>query len=204
MGVSVHLCVAAAGPDPRAAAHALLLELAGTLVDAPTLAHDDTGRPLVPGLAVSVTHTHHLVAVAAALEGPLGIDLEELHPRAFAPLANRWYSPPELEWLRRQPDQLHAFLTLWTAKEAVGKALGLGLRKGGLRRQMPLGRGVSKENVLLAQPVAGLAVLWVPVDGVVLAVAAGAGIGEVVVHQEAALRRAERSRTSFPVVVRGN
>jgi hypothetical protein len=46
-------------------------------------------------------------------------------------------------------------------------------------------------------------VLHVPLEEAVVAVAAASGVGEVVVHQEAALRRVGRSRTSFPVVVRG-
>jgi phosphopantetheinyl transferase (holo-ACP synthase) len=134
----VHFCVGPAGADPQIAAHTLLLALAGTLVDNPTLSHDRTGRPHVPGLAVSITRTQHYVGVAATYDGPLGLDLEEVRPRDFAPLANRWFTPRELAWIDRSSDPLEAFLRLWTGKEAVGKALGLGLRNAGLRRQMPL------------------------------------------------------------------
>ena len=127
MGGSVHVWVAPAGAEPRAAAHTLLLELAGTLVRAPRLSHSEDGQPLIPGLAVSVSHTHHLVAVVASYDGPLGVDLEEVYPREVQALAMRWFGAEELSWTKRQPDELTAFLRLWTAKEAVGKALGKGL-----------------------------------------------------------------------------
>lgn len=252
--VSVQIWLAAAGSDPRATAHNLLHTLTGD----PTLTHTPAGRPQVPGWSVSITHTHHLVAVAAALTGPIGVDMEELHPRDFAPLADRWFHQQELQWLSDQPDALRAFLQLWTAKEAVGKALGLGLRQSGLRRQMPLpadpaGRGDAEEaeppdrQALRAGEAArggerpmpgeapgigetagppgrtasrtlppwealsagavpgepGLIVVHVPVEGAVLALAGPTRLAEVVVH-EVALRRVEGSRTSFPVVVRGN
>jgi hypothetical protein len=89
-------------------------------------------------VAVSITYSPRTVVVAASYDGPLGIDLEEPHSRAVGPLANRWFTPHEVEWTSRQPEQLTAFLHLWTAKEAVGKALGLGLGQSGLSRAMPL------------------------------------------------------------------
>jgi hypothetical protein len=197
--------VAPAGAEPRAAAHALLLALAGTLVDNPSLHHEGDGRPQVPGLAVSLSHTHHRVVVAASTDGPIGVDLEEVHLRPVRELADRWFAPEELAWMADQPDQLDGFLRLWTAKEAVGKALGLGLRKAGLRRVMPLGGG-------LVEPCTGgaddaepeLVVSYVPWPGAVLALAAPVGLTEIVVHHETALRSVDKSRTSLPVVVRGN
>jgi hypothetical protein len=143
----------------------VLLDLASTLVDRPQLTHDDTGRPHIPGLAVSITHTAERSAVAASYGGPVGIDLEEVQPRDFRPLADRWFSPREVAWMAREADQLRAFLRLWTAKEAVGKALGVGLRGAGLRREMPIGGGAVE-----SEP--GLAVTYLPCDGAVLAVAA--------------------------------
>lgn len=189
--------MAPAGAEPRGAAHELLLDLAATLAPAPRLSHDAGGRPEVPGLAVSISHTHHLVVVAAATDGPIGVDLEEVYPRDVRPLAVRWFSAEELTWTNQQPDELVAFLQLWTAKEAVGKALGRGLRGSGLRRVMPLGGGVVESEPQLL-------VTYVPWEGAVLAVAAPVGLTEIVVHHDTALRSVDRSRTSLPVVVRGN
>lgn len=177
MGGSVHVWVAAAGGEPRAAAHKLLLDLAGTLIDKPALHHDETGRPHVPGLAVSISHTHHLVVVAASSDGPVGVDLEEVYPRDVQPLALRWFRPEELSWMKQQPDELVAFLELWTAKEAVGKARGLGLRQSGLRRAMPIGGGVVESEPELL-------VTYVPWKDAVLAVAAPVGLTEIVVQHE--------------------
>lgn len=197
MGGCVHVWLAPAGAEPRAAGHELLLDLAGTLVREPRLSHSADGQPLVPGLAVSVSHTHQLVAVAASTDGPIGVDLEEVQPRQVQELADRWFAPEELAWMSSQPNQLDGFLRLWTAKEAVGKALGRGLRGAGLRRVMPLGGGmVESEPELL--------VSYVPWPGAVLALAASVGLTEIVVHHETALRSVDTSRTSLPVVVRGN
>ena len=203
MGDSVHVWLAPAGAEPRLTAHELLLALASTLVTGPVLSHDPAGRPHIPGLAVSISHTHHLLAVAASYAGPLGVDVEEVHPREVRALAERWFHPAELAWMTDQPDELTAFLHLWTAKEAVGKALGQGLRNSGLRRRMPLPASPAAGMVTGE---AGLAVLHVPVEQAVLAVALASTASEVVVtvHHETALRRVVRSRTSFPVVVRGN
>ncbi|MEV0799779.1 4'-phosphopantetheinyl transferase superfamily protein [Kribbella sp. NPDC050281] len=199
MGDSVHVWVAPAGAESRATAHALLLDLAGTLVRSPSLHHADNGQPYVDGLAVSVSHSRDLVVVAASLSGPLGVDVEDVHPREVTALAHRWFDPAELQWMSEQPDHLIAFLHLWTAKEAVGKALGQGLRNSGLRRRMPLGGGAVD-----SEP--GLVVTYVPWEGAVVALAAGAGLTEIVLtaHHGVALRRTVTSRTSFPVVVRGS
>ena len=188
--------MAPAGTEPRSAAHNLLVRLAGALITAPVLHHDVDGRPRIPGLAVSISHTHHLVAVAASYDGPVGVDVEEVYPREVRGLAERWFHPAELEWMASQPDELVAFLHLWTAKEAVGKAVGTGLRAAGLRRPMPLPATPAVPAVGLAPRAglvagkAGLAVLHVPAVQAVLAVALPVAAAEVVVtvHQEAAFR----------------
>jgi len=169
VGSSVRVRLAPAGDEPRSAAHGLLLELASTLVDRPALTHDETGRPHIPGLAVSITYTPRRVAVAASYDGPVGIDLEEVEPRGFRPLAERWFDQREIKWTEQQPDELTAFLQLWTAKEAVGKALGRGLRHAGLRREVPVGGGA-------VESVPGLSVTYLPCAGGVLAVAAQTGL----------------------------
>jgi hypothetical protein len=197
----VHVWLKPVGRDQRSAAHALLLELAGTLIDhSPVLRHDAAGGPHVDPLAVSLSHTDRLVAVAAGLSGPVGIDLEDRYARDVTALARRWFTPAELAWMSVQPEELEAFLHLWTAKEAVGKALGTGLRNSGLRREMPLAGGP-----VPSEPRLTLVHLPVRADAVVaVVVPVGTPAIEVCEHHGAALRSTAVSRTSFPVVVRGN
>ncbi|TDD57597.1 4'-phosphopantetheinyl transferase superfamily protein [Kribbella antibiotica] len=192
----VDVWTAPAGDDSRATAHALLLSLARTLIGDPVLTHSELGRPEVAGLAVSISHSHSLVAVAARRTGVVGIDVEDVYPRDVSGLARRWFDPAELEWM---DGDLLAFLQLWTAKEAVGKALGQGLRNSGLRRRMPLIDGP-------VESLPGFHVVRLPLEGAVLAVALDEPPVEIVLteHHDTALRSTVRSRTSFPVVVRGN
>lgn len=89
------------------------------------------GRPSVPGarLACSLSHTGDLIAVAVARH-EVGIDVE--HLRGIEPepaLVARACSTTQ----RRQLEQIapgnreRAFLVQWVRKEALGKALGVGL-----------------------------------------------------------------------------
>ncbi len=82
-------------------------------------------------LAVSVTHTTGLVAVAASPGAKLvGVDVERLD-RKSRPLAisERHFTRDEAAALRRLPPTLRseAFLRAWTLKEAWGKAVGFGV-----------------------------------------------------------------------------
>lgn len=201
-------------PDPVAVlvrrAGALLLGRAETAV---VLTHDREGRPVVRvdevELAVSVSRTAGLVVVAARRTGAVGVDVERIRPLPALALARRWFPSTELAWLGDRPEAGRTvdFLRLWTAKEAVGKALGQGLRDGGLRQLMP-------PPGLPLRPVPGVEHLRVGHPhlggGLVLAVAAHAGAPvdvEVVQrpgHGVTAERSASVERTSLPVVVRGN
>lgn len=205
-------------PDPTVGllrrAGALLLGRAETAL---VLTHDRHGRPLVRvdgtarpvELPVSVSRTAGVVVIAARRAGAVGVDVERVRPLPALALAGRWFPPAELAWLADRPDSGRAvdFLRLWTAKEAVGKALGSGLGDGGLRREMPL-------PGLPMRPVPGVESLRVGHpphdDDLVLAVAVRApGPVDVEVvqwpgHGVAAERSASVERTSLPVVVRGN
>ncbi|MET7376107.1 4'-phosphopantetheinyl transferase family protein [Micromonospora arida] len=205
-------------PDPAAVlvrrAGALLLGRAETEL---VLTHDREGRPVVRvdevtgsvEVAVSVSRTAGLVAVAARRAGAVGVDVERIRELPALALARRWFPPAELAWLGDRPEAGRTvdFLRLWTAKEAVGKALGRGLRDGGLHRSMP-------PPGLSLRPVPGDELLRVGHPrlggGLVLAVAvrASAPVDVEVVqrpgHGVAAERSASVERTSLPVVVRGN
>ncbi|WP_432942391.1 4'-phosphopantetheinyl transferase family protein [Kribbella sp. CA-253562] len=202
----VHVWVSTTDENPRPAAHHLLRHLATSLGHAAPLIHTATGRPVVDGLHVSLSHTTGVIAVAATHTGPVGVDVELRRDFPVGAMAARWFTPAEAG----RVDSPAAFLRLWTAKEAVGKALGQGLRNQGLRREMPAvltGEPTMDEQLLVAHvvPSEPLLVVHVHTDlDVVLALAFPRSVTEVVLHQGTTLRSTVRSRTSFPVVVRGN
>jgi 4'-phosphopantetheinyl transferase len=197
--------------DHRATAHRLLVG-AGTLLlgrsrSAIIVRRAGDGRPVLNDgeLQVSVSHCRAggLVAVAASRTRPVGVDVECRRAVRAAALARRWFEPAAVDWVQSRPEHLRAeaFLLLWTAKEAVGKARGVGLRGGGLRRRMP--EPAPGDPGLHSLP--GDDALWVGHPDVrsisadaVLAVAVGGAA------HDGDPRSAETSRTSLPVVVRGN
>ncbi|MSQ49132.1 MAG: 4'-phosphopantetheinyl transferase superfamily protein [Betaproteobacteria bacterium] len=93
------------------------------------------GQPLVhhprAGSAqVSVSHSQGLaVALAFPAEVPMGIDLETVSAVAAETIISALEaSAPELAWLATAGvDQAIAYCVLWTAREALGKALKIGL-----------------------------------------------------------------------------
>lgn len=106
----------------RLAAKELASRALGLAPSACEIAMDKLGRPCCGELLVSISHSSGW-ALAAAKPGSrfLGADLEKIEPRHPA-----WYRdyfhPSELP----QPDPSEA-TRLWTLKEALLKALGLGL-----------------------------------------------------------------------------
>lgn len=87
-------------------------------------AADIQGVPLVnDGWHWSVSHKRHF-AVAAVARQPIGVDVEEVRPRDPAALAEI-ATAAELSIIAARNEL--TFFQLWTAKEAVTKALGLGL-----------------------------------------------------------------------------
>ena len=94
---------------------------------------DDHGRPVVTGPAhplvwASLSRAGDLIAVVATTVGPVGIDIESLERVAAAGFDDVAFSATERESLRSLPDPTPGRARLWTAKEAVLKARGTGLR----------------------------------------------------------------------------
>ena len=136
--------------DARLAARSLAVRsAAGLLGVGPSevwVSHAASGRPLLDGAGrgtrVSVSHGRGAVAVALCRSPrvDLGVDVEPVRPLAALAVARGYLAPAEADWLGglAAAERDRAFLWLWTQKEAVGKALGLGLRSGGMSRPMPL------------------------------------------------------------------
>lgn len=101
----------------------------------PHLSPEHSARPA----DFNVSHTRDMVACVLAgseVEADgllLGVDVEHLDRKVNAlPLAERFCAEDEYAWLCLQPSeaQSEGFIRLWTLKEAVAKATGLGLQMG--------------------------------------------------------------------------
>lgn len=96
------------------------------------------GKPaLTPALhpadvQFNLSDTGEMAVYAVGVGSPLGVDIEARRYISDAgKLAAGHFSPPEMDWMQRQPadDESDAFLRCWTCKEAVVKALGDGLTR---------------------------------------------------------------------------
>lgn len=101
------------------------------LGDAAELLRDDLGRPalrLGDGriLHASITHSADRIAVALALEGRVGIDVERIEPgRNWRGIARAAFGPGEAA--RAIADGPATFHRIWCLREALAKATGAGL-----------------------------------------------------------------------------
>jgi 4'-phosphopantetheinyl transferase len=111
---------------------ALAVDAATLLID-----RDAHGKPQLAGALCdwqfSLSHSGGWVLLALALGQPVGVDLESLRPRErLLALAQRFFTSTEANALHNLPEteRLRAFYALWTAKEAVLKAAGVGIGYG--------------------------------------------------------------------------
>lgn len=85
----------------------------------------DHGKPTgIEGWDFNLSHSGDLVACGICREGRIGIDVEhkrQLEPQRF----KRYFTAEELNWMGHNADR---FIDLWTRKEAVIKASGIGLK----------------------------------------------------------------------------
>jgi 4'-phosphopantetheinyl transferase len=84
-----------------------------------------------PALDFNLSHSGELALLATAHGLRVGIDVERLRPgRDPLRIADRYFSQAEVGAVRAVPpdDRPAAFLRYWTAKEALAKGLGLGLK----------------------------------------------------------------------------
>ncbi|GAA5093272.1 4'-phosphopantetheinyl transferase family protein [Wohlfahrtiimonas larvae] len=97
----------------------------------PEIAYLKHGKPYFlhhSELSFNITHTNHTMAIIVANNAPVGIDIEMIKIRKnFQGLEEKVLHTIEKSWLTQQPNYLHGFFTLWSAKEAYLKATGTGL-----------------------------------------------------------------------------
>lgn len=130
-----------------AARETLLRLLAGYagFAQAPVIAYGPHGKPYAPDLPdldFNLSHAGNEVLFAFARRQALGIDLERDGRRlSIDGIARRFFASAEADALERLGEcaRRDAFLQLWTAKEAVLKALGEGLQFGLDRLEFSVG-----------------------------------------------------------------
>ena len=77
----------------------------------------------------NVSHSRGKVMVGVSSRGDIGVDIECQRERdSYRSISERFFSSEEKQWLKREKSmQLERFYDIWVAKEAVSKALGLGM-----------------------------------------------------------------------------
>ena len=178
-------------PELRArhvAAHALVRTALSAYAPVPPegwrYARGPGGQPTLLGapldLHFSLSHSGTHAAVAVTVGRPVGLDLEEVDAgRDVLALAERFFTRSEQMQLRdcgvARRDT--AFTTLWTVKEAVLKACGLGLGAGLQTVEASLD-AQGRLTSVVAPGGPWSAVVWEPVPDLraALAVAAASGI----------------------------
>ena len=104
------------------------LVLMGPDVHGRPRAQDAQGR----SLAVSQARAPGARILAIAQDGRIGVDLEPLQPSPTLEAASELFLPAERDWASSlaEPARTRILLAIWTAKEAMLKALGYGLSFG--------------------------------------------------------------------------
>jgi phosphopantetheinyl transferase len=89
------------------------------------------GKPaLFPdaGLGFNAAHTGGHFAFALMQGAKVGVDIERPHPVPEALAIARDWPEPDRQWIAQDPSpDMRVFLRLWTLREAMVKAMGLGL-----------------------------------------------------------------------------
>jgi 4'-phosphopantetheinyl transferase len=90
--------------------------------------------PAAPDLKFSLSHSHAMALIAAALHVDVGVDVERLRPLSECQaIAERFFPPSEAAAFAATPDgaREREFFRRWTRIEAMLKARGVGLYGAG-------------------------------------------------------------------------
>lgn len=120
----------------RAAVKVVVARTLSLAPDAVRVVTAPGGKPVVvtaagKSPALSIAHSGDLVGIAVGPVRSIGLDVERLREVTKArQIASKWFGPTEAARLDRVPeaDLVEEFMRLWTAKEALAKRHGAGLR----------------------------------------------------------------------------
>jgi phosphopantetheinyl transferase len=121
----------------------LLAELLGCEPAGLQIAHDDQGKPGLPDypdISISFSDSEGWNGLALSRDRPVGIDVELVRPVSWEPMLNMLAEDNEADDIRAVLADLAGldpFFRCWTAKEAILKAAGTGLKGGARRIRLP-------------------------------------------------------------------
>lgn len=109
----------------RSAAAGILMKYAAGISEESQLRYNRFGKPLPIGKrgGFNLSHGGNYI-VMASWDGEIGVDIEQIRPWERA-VAEKCFARQELEWLDSEKSDEN-FYRLWTAKESIMKAAGLG------------------------------------------------------------------------------
>jgi 4'-phosphopantetheinyl transferase len=113
----------------------ILAQYLGTLPRELQFETSQFGKPIFPvsenpGINFNLSHSNDRMILGVVRKAAIGVDIEEIRPEvARLDVAARFFTQQENEDLRSLvgDEQIRAFFTCWTRKEAYLKAVGLGL-----------------------------------------------------------------------------
>ena len=93
--------------------------------DESELRQNEYGKPFAEGVSpFNLSHSGEWCVLAVGAPRTVGVDIEEINP-SHIDLAPRVYTSAERDWMAADP--VNRFFQLWTWKESVMKATGLGM-----------------------------------------------------------------------------
>ena len=95
--------------------------------DLPQILIGDNGKPYFDACNIhfNLSHAGDLVLCALSYR-PVGCDVER-KSKNFEGIAKRFFAPEEYDWIMQETDSGQAFIKIWTLKESLLKATGLGI-----------------------------------------------------------------------------
>lgn len=142
MGPSVYFSVIdeVARHNRSALGKIIILQLISLATQQPAalleIVHEGTGRPVVSGhpeIFISLSHSGTSLACAATLAGPVGVDIEIARSgRNVVDIAAFAFGPAEQK--RAAREGADGFYRIWTLREAIAKAEGIGLAQAADRQ----------------------------------------------------------------------
>jgi 4'-phosphopantetheinyl transferase len=123
----------------------------GTLPTEIHFTYGENGKPELPGLHLSLSHSGEFCMLALSPHRPVGVDIQQLASGVEpVSMALRYFSPEEARFVAAASpvERARRFARLWTRKEALTKAFG-----GRLVRELCVPVGVTRRSVIISSPI---------------------------------------------------